>query len=132
MNKELKERLNKIEAEFDELMDKLNVYDVSPSEAYELAAKFLAGSYRVNKIVRDVSNDIIRLDIREKASYKVAFDGIDNKINVTKSKAIASADKDYLARMMEKEEAENAKSYWKGVYEVFTNAHIFYKLQTRE
>jgi len=125
--KELKSWLNKLEKEFDELMGKLNLYNVSPSEAYELAAKFLSASYAANKAIRDISNELIIFDLQEKTAYKDAIEKIDNKVNVIKTKAIASADKAYLSKILKKQQLEGLKSYWRGCYDIFNNAHIFYR-----
>ena len=119
--------IKSFEQECDLLMGELNNYDASPSEAQDLANKFLGMSYRVVGVIRDISNEIIMLDICEKGAYKSGFDSVDEKVNVTKAKALAQSNPKFLLAMKKKQEMENYKDYWKGVLDVFNNAHIFYR-----
>lgn len=116
----------------DEMMEKLVDYEVSPNEAQERATQFLSLAYRVNAKLTDVKNDIIKAKVLTTASYANAFSGIDEKANVSKAKALASADKSYLKQSIELQKLEVQESHWKNMFELMNNGHIFYKLLTRE
>jgi len=116
----------------DELMERLSEYNVSPSEAQELSQRFLSMCHRVNHRLRDINNEMIKLSIMEKLAYKKAFAAVDPKANVSKAKAFASADKGYIEASIKLQREDNEKGYWKGVYDVSNNAHIFYKLLCRD
>jgi len=116
----------------DKLIEKLAEYNVSPAEAQELSQKFLGMSYRINRKLRDIKNEVIKNSILEKNAYKKAFQVIDNKLSVSKQKALASADMEYLKNSVILQKNVNDVDYWKGVYEVCNNAHIFYKQLCRD
>lgn len=101
----------------DEMMEKLVDYEVSPNEAQERATQFLSLAYRVNAKLTDVKNDIIKAKVLTTASYANAFNGIDEKANVSKAKALASADKSYLKQSIELQKLEVQESHWKNMFE---------------
>ena len=121
-----------LSSDCDEMMEKLVDYEVSPNEAQERATKFLSLAYRINHRVLEVKNNIIKAKVLADASYAAAFKGVDEKANVSKAKALASADKGYLKQSVELQKLEAEESYWKSMYEIMNNGHIFYKLLTRE
>lgn len=128
----MKEQLEALEKECDVLMERLTDYMVSPAEAQELANRFLSMTYRVNHQLRDINNELIKLSVLDKMAYKTAFDKVDAKANVSKAKAEASADKEYLKNSIALQRLENDKDYWKGVYDIFEKGHLFYKMLTRD
>lgn len=112
--------------EIDDMMECLIDYEVSPNESKERATKFFALTYRVNNKIRDIENEIIKANVLATAAYAGAFKSIEEK-NVTKVKALANADKSYLKQDIELKRLEAEKSYWKNVYDIMNNGHIFYR-----
>ena len=86
----------KLEKDCDETMESLADYEVSPDEAQSRATKFLALSYRVNSKIKSVKNEIIKAKVLATTSYASAFNGVDEKANVSKAKALASANPEHL------------------------------------
>jgi len=121
-----------LEQECDTLMEELANYNVSPAEAEELANKFLAMAYRINRKVRDIRNDIIKLSLLERNAYADAFKQLDDKLSVSKQKALASSDRNFLRQNVLLQKTSNACEYWRGNYDVFEKAHIFYKSLCRD
>jgi len=121
-----------LEQECDTLMERLTSYNVSPAEAEELSNQFLGMTYRINHKLRDVKNELIKLSILEKNAYSTAFKSLDNKLSVSKQKALASADISCLKASVVLQKTENERDYWKGNYDVFQDAHKFYKSLCRD
>jgi len=132
MSPEAVQEIVKLEAECDLLMEELQDYNVSPSKAQELSNKFLGMSYRINRKIRDMRNEMIKLSLLERNSYSKAFKSQDPKLNVSKAKAFASADKEYMRSHIMLQRNENERDYWKGIYDIFNDAHKFYKSLCRE
>lgn len=120
-----------LKADCHELMEKLVDYEVSPNEAQHRATLFFSLTYRVNNRLTEVKNEIIKAKVMATASYANAFNGIDEKANVSKAKAIASADKSYLKNSIELQRLEAEEGHWKNMFEIMNNGHIFYKGLTK-
>lgn len=122
---------NRLIQDLDALLDKLVDYEVTPNEAQARATEFLSLSYRVNSRLRDTRLEIIKAKVLSDNAYSNAFKTIDEKVNVSKAKALASADREYLKNSVELQKLESEESFWKGMFEVVNNGHIFYKMLTR-
>jgi len=128
----MEDNKNLLKNDCDEMMERLSNYEVSPNEAQELATRFFQLAYRVNNKLRDVKNEIIRSKTLATTAYANAFNVVDEKANVSKAKAVASADKTYLRQNVELQRLENEESYWKNMLDLMNNGHIFYKLLARD
>lgn len=113
-------------------MEQLKNYNVSPNEAEELSTKFLSMSYRINTKLRNLKNELIKLSILEKMAYERAFKGFSDKMSVSKQKATAQANPEYLKANVQNQKMTNDKEYWEGSFEVMKDSHKFYKSLCRE
>ena len=89
-------------------------------------------SYRINKKIRNIKNELIKLTLLERSAYSKAFSSVDSKKNVSQMKAEASAEPGYLKASIALQKAENERDYWKGTYDVMNNAHIFFRNLLRD
>ena len=117
---------NKIEKKYDELISQLSNYNVMPSEAKELATRFLGASFEVNKIVRFIRNDMVLLDQSIKISYKQAIEKSEGK-SITEKKINAEANAEYLKYCKELTYTGNNLEYFRSLLKLFEQGHIFYK-----
>jgi hypothetical protein len=123
--------VDQLMSDCDAAMERIADVTVTPAEAEELSNLFLGLTYRVNNRIRELKNDLIPLELKKTLSYNKAFKSVDDKVNVSKAKALASADTEYLSDMARQTKKENEVDYWKRNFDVLNNAHIFFKSLTR-
>lgn len=106
--------------------------EATPHEAKRASAFALETSLWIARVLRDIKNEIILLEVKKTATYSKSFKGIDDKVNVSKAKAMASANPDHIMADVELKRAENMKEYFEEMFKVCENAHKFYKSQFTE
>lgn len=120
-----------IEQKYDALINHIPDNDVPPSEAERLATLFFKATYEINKIKRQIKSDVILLEQASNALYASAVNRAEGK-NVTEKKINAVKDFEYMKLMKQLGEKQNEFDYFKHLYEIMTNGHIFYKNIARE
>lgn len=103
--------------------------DASPAEAKKHSAYALETSLMIVRVLRDVNTELIKIQVQKDAAYSNAFKLVDDKINVSKAKAIASGDKNNQIQTVKLKQFEGYQEYFKKMYEVCENSHRFYKSQ---
>jgi len=124
--------MSRLVEDCDSLMERLSSYNVTPSEAEELSSRFLDMTYRINKHLRDIKNEQIKFSILDKNKYADAFKELDNKLSVSKQKALASSNKEYLRANVMLQKNSNEIDYWKSNLDICQDAHKFYKSLCRD
>lgn len=126
----LEEKIQEIETQCEKVRVTLaEEPDVTPAEATFHSAYALETALRIVRVLRDIKDEIIKIEVLKSAAYGKAFESLDNKLNVSKMKALASKDKDYLKQDILLKKSENAVDYFKGMYDVCMDSHKFYKSQ---
>lgn len=118
--------LKLFEDRYQELIDKIPDFEIAPSLAKELSTRFFKATYEINKIIKDIRNEMILLEQVCKVVYKQSIERAEGK-NVTEKKISADADFDYLESLKKFEEHSNNLEYFRTLYRVMENGHIFYK-----
>jgi len=116
----------KFEKQYEDLISKIPDYEVPPSEAKELATKFFKATFEINKVIRIIRNDIILLEQTSKVLYKQAIENSEGK-NITEKKVNAEANIQYLKGLKELQEHSNSLEYFRGLFKIMEQGHIFYK-----
>lgn len=132
MSEQIEEQVDKLLEDCDAIMDKIADSTVTPSEAEELSNKFLGLTYRINARLRDLRGDGILLEGVKDIVYSQAFGGIDEKANVSKAKAMATANPTFQKSSIKHKRKDNEIKYWSGNYDIMNNAHIFYKMLCKD
>lgn len=127
---ELKDKIAKVEIDVTKVQDNLvNKFDVTPFEAKELSAHALATEAILITLLRDVRNEITKLNVMKAAAYKSAMAALSDKLSVSKQKALAEGDKEHQIAIVHLDKMRNNKEYIKGMIDVCADAHKFYKAQ---
>lgn len=120
MNEQFKEFIQK----YSDLLPLGN--SVSFAEAERRAAEFLRALATVTNLRHMFSGEKIKLLSIQTSTYAVELNKGTAK-TVTENKLTAEASKEYIKAREDLEAVENDISYLKAYYEIFTNAHIFYR-----
>lgn len=131
LDQELINSVQAFEIECEELINHLPETDCEFRTADEYAVKFLKGSMRINSILKKLRNFRINLKQQSKIAYSLAFQNA-GSTKVTEKNKMADRDGNFLAWEKCKEENENRIKYFKGLFEVFRDAHIYYKNYARD
>lgn len=123
--------LPELEKKYDDLINNISDHDVPPGEAMRLASLFFKATYEVNKIKRQVKSEVILLEQASNALFTSAVGRAEGE-NVTQRKLNANKDLEYLKIMKMFGEKQNEFEYLRGLYDIMTNGHIFYKNLARE
>lgn len=119
---DLKEHENK----YKELIDKLPSHGCSFSDADSLAVEFLKASYDINNELRRVRNEILKLKTLRNIEETNAF-------NKSEAKTVSAKEKDvqvntqYVQANIDYGKMKNNEDYFKNLYNLFENAHIYYR-----
>lgn len=97
-----------------------------PTEAEKRASDFLVACAHVTNHRHDLGNTKIEAVSLERAVYGAVVSNADSK-KVTEQRIMAEADKDYQTARENLEQVDNDMTYLKTYYEIFNNAHIFYR-----
>lgn len=99
---------------------------ISGPEAERRAGEFLVAMAQITEYRHVFSEDKIRLTSLQTAVYAEQM-SLGVAKTVTENKLNAEASKDYTAAREELERTENDLSYLKAYYDIFNNAHVFYR-----
>jgi len=126
----VEEKLALLEGKIDTIQNILvEKYEATPFEAREYSSLSLETQLSLERTLRDVRNEIVKLSVLKDAAYKAAFNSLGNEVSVSKQKAIATGDKEYQINLVKLTKMENNKEYLKGMISICNNAHHFFKSQ---
>lgn len=104
---------------------------VSYAEAEKRASEFLVGMAKVTDLKHILSNEKIKLLSIQTAVYASEMSKGTAK-TVTENKLTAEASDEYTKAREELESVDNDLSYLRSYYEIFNNAHVFYRNVAKE
>lgn len=104
---------------------------LSQPEAERRASEFLVACAHVTNLKHDFGNEKIKASSLERAVYAQVISASDSK-KITESKLMAEAHEDYQAARENLEQIDNDINFLKSYYEIFLNAHLFYRGQARD
>lgn len=116
---------------YDALIENINEVDVIPKEAQRLATEFFKASYEINKIRRNVKSELILLEGAVNTLFTQAIKNAEGK-NITEKKINANANLEYLKAVKRCEEIRGEHDYFRHLYDIMVNGHIFYKNLIKE
>ncbi len=133
----MSESIEEFQKQIEDKCDKVRVAlaecpEATPHEAKTHSAFALETSIYLYRLLRYINKEIIKVEVQKDASYSSAFKNIDDKVNVSKAKAIASANIDHQKHSIMLKKLENDREYFKGMVSVCENSHKFYKSQFLE
>lgn len=99
---------------------------ISYTEAERRAGEFLAAMASITNMKHDFSDEKIKLLSIQTAVYAQEMSKGTAK-TVTENKMMAEASIEYTKAREELEKIENDISYLKAYFDIFNNAHIFYR-----
>jgi hypothetical protein len=103
---------------------------VSYTEAERRAGKFLEAQAQISEWRHILSEEKIRLVSQQAAVYAEELSKCTGK-TVTENKVTVEANSTYQRVREDFEYVENDVSYLKAYYEIFNNAHIFYRTMSK-
>lgn len=103
---------------------------ISTSEAEKRAGDFLTVMASITDWRHILSGDKIRLQSAHNAVYAEELSKATGK-TVTENKVTVEASEAYQFAREELEKIENDLSYLKAYYDIFNNAHVFYRQMSR-
>jgi hypothetical protein len=103
---------------------------VSYTEAEKRAGEFLSAQATITNWRHMLSSEKIKLTSVQTAIFSTLMAKGTAK-TVTENKLMAEADPEYIKVREELESVENDLSYLKSYYDIFNNAHIFYRNLSR-
>lgn len=104
---------------------------VSYVESERRAGEFLVAMAKVTDLKHDLSDEKIKLLSIQTATYAQEMSKGTAK-TVTENKLTAEASKEYVDSREALESVENHISYLKAYYDIFLNAHLFYRQMSKE
>lgn len=116
---------------YDELIELVEDEDVSPKEAERLAAKFWRATYFCNKDIKRAKKETILTEEVKALQYNEAIKNTPGN-KITEKKIDADTNTEYRKAVKLHEEAVEEYEYYKRLFKVLENGHIFYKLLSRE
>jgi hypothetical protein len=116
---------------FQRLIELLPENGCTFDESDVYAVKFLKGKDKVNTLLRKFRNERIHLEHDSKVAFSTAFEKC-TKGTVTEKKESAGMDKDYLKANVLFVETQNAIKYYKNLFDIFSDAHVYYKNLARD
>ncbi len=125
MESEIQKIQNKI-SEYVEMMEIKDRQIIPPSEAEYRASLFLTACAFVVDLKAQYSELHHVATAKTNVAYKMAIGRAGGR-NITESKVNADADPEYAAAQKEADDLEEKADYFSTYYQLFTNAHIFYR-----
>lgn len=120
MEKEITEYIDKLAAKLP-----LNK-SISFPEAEKRASEFLEAQAKITNIRHMLSEEKIKLLSTQTAVYAEELSKGTGK-TVTENKTTAEASKAYISAREDFERIENDLAYLRAYYDIFQNAHVFYR-----
>lgn len=99
---------------------------ISQDEAEKKAGEFLCAQAKITEWKHLLTSEKIKLLSLQTATYATEMSKGTAK-TVTENKLTAEASVDYVKAREELEQVENDLSYLRSFYDIFNNAHIFYR-----
>lgn len=112
--------------EYVDLMEIKNRQIVPPIEAEYRASLFLTACAHAINWRATYAELLHNATARAEVSYKIALFQANGR-NVTEAKIVADADPDNQAAQIKVRELESKVDYFQTYYQLFMNAHIFYR-----
>lgn len=114
-----------------EHIDLITITAAGLAQATERATKFLIIQSILVSYLKDVDDDIAKVDVAKEAIFADSIRKSDGK-TITEKKINVAEDINFSSIKQQREELDSLRSWVKGHIKIFENAHLLYRQNSRE
>lgn len=123
--------IEEIQKLVDDTVQKISVNKFSLANAKENASRFLVVNAILSNYLRDLEEEIPKVETLENAEYAQAYSQSPSK-NVTDKKVYVNTVKTYSDAKEKKEKLEARRNWIKNYIKIFDHAHLMYRQYSRD